>query len=308
MPWSVEPINPHAARPSRWVGAAASTAGSRSHGVQGHVASAHLANNPVKGLIAVLARFSRRRWTRAPPILALEFRGARASMSATQPPTSSRRWPSAGSTSASTTAIRRSRWQAKLRQEAAAVLAGSGLEHSLQFEPPGHAFLTEPGRLDLVFSRACARSPGSRRCCPPMAAFPTRAHQGCLSVIEFGLMTATIHKIDEQVALKDSSSSRRSTGASSTSISMPSAHQMPGDPRPIGCSTPAWGPHRAPRLAARLRKRASSISATPRGSPTAPRARNGHRLRAAGDAALDRGRRQEVVVAATPPRPWRSSR
>ncbi len=84
------------------------------------------------------------------------------------------------------------------------MLAGSGLTHRLDFDPPGQAFLTEPGRLDLVFSHAVREITGLT---------PTLSTDGGISdarfikdicpVIEFGLTTETIHKIDERVALKD---------------------------------------------------------------------------------------------------------
>ena len=84
------------------------------------------------------------------------------------------------------------------------MLANSGLEFELFFEPPSHAFLTEPGPLDAVLSEAVRDVTGLT---PSLATdggtSDARFIKAFCPVVEFGLLTATIHKIDEQVALAD---------------------------------------------------------------------------------------------------------
>jgi succinyl-diaminopimelate desuccinylase len=173
-------------------------------GVQGHVAYPHLANNPVKGLIQVLDHFY------AAPLDGGTAYFAPSNFEVTSidvgnptanviPPLAEARFNIRFNDSHSPDSL-----QARLREQAAEVLAGSGLAHRLDFDPPGHAFLTEPGRLDLVFSHAVHAITGLT---------PSLSTDGGISdarfikdvcpVIEFGLTTETIHKVDECVALKD---------------------------------------------------------------------------------------------------------
>jgi succinyl-diaminopimelate desuccinylase len=173
-------------------------------GVQGHVAYPHLANNPVKGLIAVLARYYD-----AP----LDFGSAHFSASnfevtsidvgnrATNviPASAEARFNIRFNDRHTAAAL-----EALLREQAAQALAKSGLGFELAFEPANHAFLTEPGPLDALLSQAVREVTGL---------LPTLATDGGTSdarfikdlcpVVEFGLTTATIHKVDEQVALAD---------------------------------------------------------------------------------------------------------
>jgi len=173
-------------------------------GVQGHVAYPHLANNPVKGLIQVLDHFYGTPLDGGTAYFApsnFEVTSIDVGNPTTNviPPLAEARFNIRFNDSHSPDSL-----QAKLRQEAAEVLAGSGLAHRLDFDPPGHAFLTEPGRLDLVFSHAVHAITGLT---------PSLSTDGGISdarfikdvcpVIEFGLTTETIHKVDERVALKD---------------------------------------------------------------------------------------------------------
>ena len=172
--------------------------------MQGHVAYPHLANNPVKGLIGVLARFYD-----AP----LDFGSAHFSASnfevtsidvgnrATNviPASAEARFNIRFNDRHTAAAL-----ETLLREQAAQALAKSGLGFELAFEPANHAFLTEPGPLDALLSEAVREVTGLT---------PTLATDGGTSdarfikdhcpVVEFGLTTATIHKADEHVALAD---------------------------------------------------------------------------------------------------------
>jgi succinyl-diaminopimelate desuccinylase len=176
----------------------------RVSGVQGHVAYPHLANNPVKGLIAVLARFYE-----AP----LDGGSAYFSPSNFEVTSIDVDNPATNVIPSAAEAMFNIRYndlhsaeslQAKLRDDAALALAKSGLHVEFTFEPPSHAFITEPGRLDLALSKAVREITGLT---------PTLATDGGTSdarfimalcpVVEFGLLTKTIHKVDEQVAISD---------------------------------------------------------------------------------------------------------
>jgi len=173
-------------------------------GVQGHVAYPHLANNPVKGLIQVLDHFYETPLDGGTAYFApsnFEVTSIDVGNPTTNviPSLAEARFNIRFNDSHSPDSL-----QARLREQAAEVLAGSGLAHRLDFEPPGHAFLTEPGRLDLVFSHAVHAITGLT---PSLSTdggiSDARFIKNICPVIEFGLTTETIHKVDEQVALKD---------------------------------------------------------------------------------------------------------
>jgi succinyl-diaminopimelate desuccinylase len=173
-------------------------------GVQGHVAYPHLANNPVKGLIQVLDHFYETPLDGGSAYFApsnFEVTSIDVGNPATNviPPLAEARFNIRFNDSHSPDSL-----QARLREQAAEVLAGSGLAHRLDFDPPGHAFLTEPGRLDLVFSHAVHAITGLT---PSLSTdggiSDARFIKNVCPVIEFGLTTETIHKVDERVALKD---------------------------------------------------------------------------------------------------------
>jgi succinyl-diaminopimelate desuccinylase len=173
-------------------------------GVQGHVAYPHLAKNPVKGLIAVLAKYYD-----AP----LDFGTAHFSPSnfevtsidvgnaATNviPAKAEARFNIRYNDRHSADSL-----EAMLRNQAAKILARSGLDFELSFEPPSHTFLTEPGPLDAALSEAVREITGLT---PSLGTdggtSDARFIKALCPVVEFGLMTATIHKVDEQVALSD---------------------------------------------------------------------------------------------------------
>jgi succinyl-diaminopimelate desuccinylase len=173
-------------------------------GVQGHVAYPHLASNPVKGLVAVLNRFYDEK---------LDYGTAHFSPSNLEVTSIDVGNDVVNVIPAKAEARFNIRYNDKhepdglemlLRQRAAAALEGSGLSFSMTFEPPSHAFITAPGPLDAMLSEAVRDVTGFT---------PTLSTDGGTSdarfikeacpVVEFGLLTASIHKIDENVALSD---------------------------------------------------------------------------------------------------------
>lgn len=200
-----EPTNAHKLGEAIKIGRRGSLNGRlRVSGVQGHVAYPHLANNPVKGLIAVLAKFYE-----AP----LDTGSAYFSPSNFEVTSIDVGNPATNVIPASASAMFNIRFndlhsaqslEAKLRNHAAIALAGSGLNAEFAFEPPCHAFVTEPSQLDLALSKAVREITGLT---PALATdggtSDARFIMALCPVVEFGLITKTIHKVDEQVALAD---------------------------------------------------------------------------------------------------------
>jgi succinyl-diaminopimelate desuccinylase len=173
-------------------------------GVQGHVAYPHFANNPVKGLVKILARFYD-----AP----LDYGSAHFSPSNLEVTTIDVGNPTVNMIPAFAEARFNVRFndrhstdalKAQLRQQAILALSGTDLSFSLEFDPPSDCFLTEPGPLDALLSEAVSEVTGLT---PSLSTdggtSDARFIKEYCPVIEFGLTTATIHKADEHVAIAD---------------------------------------------------------------------------------------------------------
>ena len=173
-------------------------------GVQGHVAHPHLAKNPLKGLVAVLARLYDQ---------PLDFGSAYFSPSNFEVTSIDVGNPTVNLIPAQAEARLNIRYNDKhspssleafLREQVALGLSGSNLNFSLEFEPPSHNFLTEPGPLDAILSEAVREITGLT---PSLdtggGTSDARYIKDYCPVIEFGLLTETTHKADENVALAD---------------------------------------------------------------------------------------------------------
>ena len=173
-------------------------------GAQGHVAYPHLASNPIKGLVTILARFYD-----AP----LDYGSAHFSPSNLEVTSVDVGNPTTNVIPASAEAQFNVRFndrhsaeslKAQLREQATLALSGTDLSVHLEFEPPSASFLTEPGPLDALLSEAVNEVTGLT---------PSLSTEGGTSdarfikeycpVVEFGLSTATIHKADEHAAIAD---------------------------------------------------------------------------------------------------------
>ena len=173
-------------------------------GTQGHVAYPHLANNPVKGLVKILARIYD-----SP----LDYGSAHFSPSNFEVTSVDVGNPTSNIIPASAEARFNVRFNDRheadalkdlLREQARAALAGSDLIFKLDFEPQAEAFLTEPGPLDGLMSEAVSDVTGLT---PSLSTdggtSDARFIKDYCPVIEFGLTTASIHKVDENVAIAD---------------------------------------------------------------------------------------------------------
>ncbi|MEZ5827989.1 MAG: succinyl-diaminopimelate desuccinylase [Hyphomicrobiales bacterium] len=171
-------------------------------GIQGHVAYPHLAANPVKGIVDVLAKLYD-----AP----LDYGSAHFSPSNLEVTSIDVDNPATNVIPASAEARFNVRYndqhtpdalQKLLRDQVTAALAGSQLSFTLEFEPPGHAFYTEPGPLDALLSEAVNEVTGLT---PSLSTdggtSDARFIKDYCPVVEFGLTTETIHKADENVTI-----------------------------------------------------------------------------------------------------------
>lgn len=170
-------------------------------GIQGHVAYPEKARNPIHQAMEPLAELAARRWDEGYP----EF-----------PPSSfqiSNINAGTGANNVIPGALRalfnfryNPRWRAEqLEQEVQQTLDSAGLEYSIQWHRGGEPFLTGEGRLRAavreVISAHCGLVPventgggtSDARFIAPLGA----------EVIELGPVNASIHKVDEHVALAD---------------------------------------------------------------------------------------------------------
>ena len=163
-------------------------------GSQGHVAYPHLAANPVKGIIEILAKFYD---------TPLDYGSAHFSPSNLEVTSIDVDNPATNVIPASAEAKFNIRFNDRqrpdglhtlLQEEITQTLAGSELTFTLDFDPPGDVFITEPGELDALLSEAVNEITGKT---------PTLSTDGGTSdarfikdycpVVEFGLTTETIH-------------------------------------------------------------------------------------------------------------------
>ena len=94
--------------------------------------------------------------------------------------------------------------EARIAGLVARALADSGLGHELAFLRSGDAFLTAPGLLVSTLSTAVATITGRTPALTTTGGTSdARFIKDHCPVIEFGLVNATIHQVDEHVAVRD---------------------------------------------------------------------------------------------------------
>lgn len=173
-------------------------------GQQGHVAYPHLAANPVKGIIAALAKLYDE---------PLDYGSAHFSPSNLEVTSIDVNNPATNVIPDSAEAKFNIRFndrhgpeslQKMLQDQVSAALADTELTFTLEFEPPGDVFVTEPGPLDALLSEAVHEVTGLT---PSLSTgggtSDARFIKDYCPVVEFGLTTETIHKTDESVRVRD---------------------------------------------------------------------------------------------------------
>jgi len=170
-------------------------------GVQGHIAYPHLANNPIHALAPALAELVATRWDEG---------------NAYFPPTSWQVSNIHAGTGASNVIpgeavvdfnfrFSTASTPESLQRRLVEVLERHGVEHALEWTLGGRPFLTEPGRLTEALSAAIRATTGR----VPELSTTGGTSDGrfiatvCPEVVECGPVNASIHQIDEHVALAD---------------------------------------------------------------------------------------------------------
>jgi succinyl-diaminopimelate desuccinylase len=173
----------------------------RIEGVQGHVAYPHLAKNPIHLLAPALTELVAMRWddgNRFFPPTAFQCSNVHSGTGATNVIPGSLELAFNWRYS---TASTREALVAKLE----AVLRKHGLDYTLAFPSSGLPYFTRPGRLVEVASDAvrelCGRTPVLS--CGGGTSDGRFIATICSEVVELGPVNATIHKIDERIAVAD---------------------------------------------------------------------------------------------------------
>ena len=173
-------------------------------GQQGHVAYPHLAANPVKGIVSVLAMLYDTPLDTGSTHFSpsnLEVTSIDVGNPATNviPAHAEARFNIRFNDNHEADALK-----AMLTDSIGAALQDTELTFTLEFAPHGDAFLTKPGALDTLLAEAVAEFTGKT---PALSTgggtSDARFIKGYCPVVEFGLTTQTIHKSDENAALAD---------------------------------------------------------------------------------------------------------
>ncbi len=173
-------------------------------GQQGHVAYPHLASNPVKGIVSVLAMLY------DTPLDTGSTHFSPSNLEVTSIDVGN---PATNVIPAHAEARLNIRFndnheadalKAMLTDSIGAALQDTELTFTLEFAPHGDAFLTKPGALDTLLAEAVAELTGKT---PALSTgggtSDARFIKDYCPVVEFGLTTQTIHKSDENAALAD---------------------------------------------------------------------------------------------------------
>ena len=173
-------------------------------GQQGHVAYPHLASNPVKGIVSVLAMLYDTPLDTGSTHFSpsnLEVTSIDVGNPATNviPAHAEARFNIRFNDNHEADALK-----AMLTDSIGAALQDTELTFTLEFAPHGDAFLTKPGALDTLLAEAVAEFTGKT---PALSTgggtSDARFIKDYCPVVEFGLTTQTIHKSDENAALAD---------------------------------------------------------------------------------------------------------
>lgn len=169
------------------------------HGVQGHIAYPQLARNPIHALAPALAELVATRWDEGNahfPPTSWQVSNLHAGTGATNviPGELVLDFNFRFSTESTPAGL-----QARVNE----VLARHGVEHSLAWTLGGEPFLTKPGTLSRALTEAIAAETGVT------AELSTTGGTSdgrfiakiCPQVVEFGPLNASIHQIDERVAV-----------------------------------------------------------------------------------------------------------
>lgn len=199
-----EPTNPHALGDAIKIGRRGSLSGTLTvHGVQGHVAYPHLAKNPVRALVPLLAALQDEPLDEGSEFFEpsnLEI----VSVDVDNPafnviPAEARARFNVRFNDCHTADSLRATLFGRLEK------AGAGARYTVEFEPTvSHCFLTAPGPFVDLVAEAVEAVTGRR---PALATnggtSDARYIKDVCPVVEFGLVGATMHAVDERTPVAD---------------------------------------------------------------------------------------------------------
>ena len=171
------------------------------HGIQGHVAYPQLARNPLHQLAPALAELAATEWDRGEPFF---------------PPTTFQVSNLHGGTGAGNVIpgqcemlfnfrFAPATGPAELRRRVQEILDRNALSYDLTWTLGAEPFLTAPGELVDMLSRAILEQTGQQ----PQLSTSGGTSDGrflvriCKQVVEFGPVNASIHQVDERVLVRD---------------------------------------------------------------------------------------------------------
>ena len=174
------------------------------HGVQGHVAYPHLADNPLPRLAAMIERITREPLDDGTDHFQpsnLEITNIEVGNDATNviPGAGRVRFNIRFNDSQTPEGL-----ETRLRAQLDSVVQTHGGSYTLEMQVNGDAFVTQPGAFSAIVAEAVAQATG--RTCELSTTGGTsdaRFIKNYAPVIEFGLISQTMHKTDEQVAVSD---------------------------------------------------------------------------------------------------------
>jgi len=171
------------------------------HGVQGHVAYPHLANNPVHALAPALAELAATEWDRGDdhfPPTTWQISNIQAGTGATNVIPGSLQMDFNFRFSTAST-------EESLRERVEAALHRHGMQFTIDWVVGGRPFLTRRGELVDAVTRAIQAHTGRT----PELSTTGGTSDGrfiaeiCPQIVELGPVNATIHQIDENIALSE---------------------------------------------------------------------------------------------------------
>ena len=173
-------------------------------GAQGHVAYPDLAKNPIPGLLSALGALDGLELDDGTSYFMpsnLELTGMQVANSASNviPAAAEARFNIRFNERHSSESLK-----VLVRKTAAEALEGSGLEHDFVFDVSGESFMTEPGDIvDIMIAAVKEVTDWTPELSTSGGTSDARFIKDYCPVIEFGLTTTTIHKVDEHVTLAD---------------------------------------------------------------------------------------------------------
>jgi succinyl-diaminopimelate desuccinylase len=196
-----EPTNPEELGEMVKIGRRGSLTGRLSvHGIQGHSAYPHLADNPVHRLIAMLSAIT---------LTPLDEGTAHFQPSTLQVTSVDVGNPASNVIPAEARAVFNIRFNDRhtgesLKRWLAERLAPAGGRYDLEIAVSGEAFLTPPGPLSELLCRAIEAATGRRPALSTTGGTSdARFIKDYCPVAEFGMVGQSMHKVDEHVALAD---------------------------------------------------------------------------------------------------------